>query len=232
VTEGAASAAAELLPAVQSLLEGAGVVAFAVSGALVAGRRRMDLVGVIVLGMIVAVGGGTLRDMVLGRTVFWISDPTYVVLAGVAALVSVPLFHVGALARAEQFRLVSVIDAAGMALFVVTGTGIALAAGANPIAATLVGVLNGIAGGIIRDVLATRLPEVLTDGRFYATAALAGAALTVLLTELRADPLAITWLPVVVIFGIRVGSLRYGWGMPRFEITAADIPGPRGSERR
>lgn len=216
-------AVTEALGALQTVLEYAGTVAFAISGALVAGRARMDLVGVAVLGVIVAVGGGTLRDLLIGREpVFWVTSPTFLVVAAGVALATIPLQRRGVLKAMQQLKLVSLTDAAGMALFVVTGTNVALEAGANKLAAAVVGVITGIGGGIIRDLLANRIPEVLRDGQFYATAALAGSLLYVLLLELSVSPLTAVWVPILVIFGIRSTSIFLGWSLPAFELQADD----------
>lgn len=196
-----------------------GTVAFGISGALAAGRKRMDFVGVVVLGSIVAVGGGTTRDLILGDApVFWIGNPTFLLVGAIAALAVIPLSATRALNVLEEYRLLQLFDAAGMALFVVTGTNVALAAGADAIAAAVVGVISGVGGGIIRDVLANQTPSILTGGQFYASAALVGSLLYVLFLEWGASRLLVFWVPIVVIFGLRAGSLFYGWGFATFDL--------------
>jgi uncharacterized membrane protein YeiH len=212
----------QILGVVQTALEYAGTVAFAISGALLAGRKHMDLVGVVALGVIVSIGGGTIRDLLLQRPVSWIESPAFVVVGFLAALATIPLTKAGAVRRLQQHDLVVTFDAAGMAIFVVTGTNVALEAGAAPLPSALVGVISGVGGGIIRDVLANEIPGVLTDGQFYATAALAGALLYVVLLELPISPLITLWVPVIVIFGVRMLSVRYGWGVPKFKVSADD----------
>jgi uncharacterized membrane protein YeiH len=209
-------------------MEYAGTIAFAISGALVAGRKHMDIVGVAVLGTIVAVGGGTTRDLLLGDVpVFWVSNPTFVIVGAIAALATIPLFKTGTLAVMQHYNLVQLSDAAGMALFVVTGTNVALAAGADDLAAAIVGVIAGVGGGILRDVMANKIPDVLTNGQFYASAAFAGALLYMLLLQLPVSPLVVVWIPILVIFGIRSLSIIFGWGVPAFEIEhEADPPPP------
>jgi uncharacterized membrane protein YeiH len=209
---------------VQPILEYAGTIAFAVSGALLAARKRMDLVGVLVLGCIVAVGGGTARDLLLQQPVFWVASPTFVVVAAAAAVATLPLHRQGIIQWGQRYNLISVSDAAGMALFVITGTNVALQANASPIAAALVGVIAGVGGGIIRDVLAIEIPDVLRNGQFYASAAFIGAVLYVLLLELPVSPLALFWLPILVIFTIRIYSLRRGWGVPTVSLTEPHPP--------
>lgn len=210
----------EALGALQNILQYVGTVAFGISGALVAGQKRMDLAGVVVLGSIVAVGGGTIRDLLLGEVpVFWVDDATYVLVGAAAAAFTVPLFRTGVVQALQQYRLVDFFDAAGMALFVITGTNVALSAGAGDLSAAIIGVMSGVGGGIIRDMLAGQIPAVLKSGQFYATAAFAGALVYVLLLQLSLSPAAALWVPAVAIFLIRMLSLHYGWGIPKFDAT-------------
>jgi uncharacterized membrane protein YeiH len=210
----------QALGALQNILEYAGTIAFGISGALVAGRKRMDIAGVIVLGAIVAVGGGTMRDLLLGQLpVFWVNDPTFVIVGILAALATIPLFKTGALQALQNYNLVDLSDAAGLSLFVVTGTSVALSAGAGNLSAAIIGTIAGVGGGVIRDVLANQVPTVLRSGHLYATAAFAGAVLYVLLLDLSISPLIAVWFPVLTIFGLRVMSLRYGWGVPKVDLT-------------
>ena len=210
----------EALGALQTILQYVGTVAFGISGALVAGQKKMDLVGVVALGCIVAVGGGTTRDLLLGLDpVFWVNDATYILVGAAAAALTVPLFKTGAVQALQQYNLVQFFDAAGMALFVITGTNVALSAGAGDFSAAIIGVIAGVGGGIIRDVLAGQIPGVLKSGHLYATAAFAGALLYVLLLQLSISPTVALWLPAFAIFAIRMLSLHYGWGIPKFDAT-------------
>jgi uncharacterized membrane protein YeiH len=148
----------DALGVLQPIMEYAGTIAFAISGALVAGRKHMDIVGVVVLGTIVAVGGGTTRDLLLGEVpVFWINNPTFVIVGALTALATIPLFKTGTLAVMQRYNLIQLSDAAGMALFVVTGTNVALVAGADNLAAAIVGVIAGVGGGILRDLMANEV---------------------------------------------------------------------------
>jgi uncharacterized membrane protein YeiH len=106
-----------------------------------------------------------------------------------------------------------------MALFVITGTGIALDAGAEALPAAIIGVISGVGGGIIRDMLAGEIPTVLKGGYLYATAAFAGAALFVLMDALSLPEAIAATVPVLLIFGLRFGSLRYGWGVPKVHLA-------------
>lgn len=210
--------AEQILGVIQTIMEYGGTVAFGMSGALVALNRRLDLVGVIVLGIIVSVGGGTIRDLLVGDSpVFWVSSPIFVIVGAAAAIATIPLGRIGAIDALNRYRIVLVLDAAGLALFVVVGTNVALDNGAHPVAAAIVGVISGIGGGILRDVLAGLSPAVLTNGELYATVAFGGAALYVVLLELDASPLAVFWIPVVTIFAARVWAIVTGVKVPRFD---------------
>ena len=213
----ATTAAAGVL---QAVLEYAGIIAFAISGALVAGRKRMDIVGVVMLGSIVAVGGGTIRDVLVGNLpVFWVENPTFVVVGAFTALAIFPLARTGTLAIMQHFRLVQLSDAAGMALFVVTGVNVALDAGADTLAAIIVGVISGIGGGIIRDVLASEIPRVFIRGHYRASGAFVGAALYVFLLGTSVSHGLAAALAVALIFGFRAFAIFYHWDVPTVKIT-------------
>jgi uncharacterized membrane protein YeiH len=201
------------------VLEYIGTVAFAISGAIAASRRRMDLVGAVVLACLVAVGGGTARDLLLDRPVFWMENPTLVLVAVVTALVIATLYRRRSMDALARHRIVEASDAAGMAIFVVIGTSIALELGVSPVAAVIVGVVNGVGGGILRDLFAAQVPEVFWNGQLYATAALAGATLYATLHWAHAPVQFMFWLPLLVIVALRVLSLTLGWGVPTVAVV-------------
>ncbi|MEO1093032.1 MAG: trimeric intracellular cation channel family protein [Pseudomonadota bacterium] len=151
-----------------------GVVVFAISGALAAGRLRLDPVGFVLLGTVTAIGGGTLRDLLLGRPVFWVEEPGQLVLS-VAAALTVYLFLKPTVARD---RWLAWSDAAGLAAFAVQGSLIALAVGVSPLVAVVMGVMTATGGGVIRDLLAGDRPMIFR-GQLYASTALAGATAVV-----------------------------------------------------
>lgn len=213
----------ELPPAVL-ILEYLGVAAFAVSGALLAVHKRMDIVGVIVFGTLVSVGGGTIRDVLLGQLpVFWFTDPGFILVGATTALITVPLAKLGAVNLLRRFRIISLADAAGLAAFTVLGTSLALGAGANDLAAISVGIASGIGGGVLRDVLTSRVPEALSDGRLYATAALIGALTFVVMLELGLSDRVTIWAAIAVIFGIRVASIAFGVRVPTVTVAEQRI---------
>ncbi len=152
------------------MLDMLGVVVFAVSGALAAGRTRLDPFGVIVIAALTAVGGGTLRDLLLNRhPIFWIADPTYLIVICGAALLTVFYVHVLPPPRAALL----VADALGLALFAMSGAQIAEAAKLSPVIVVLMGTMTGVTGGILRDVLTGKIPVIL-QREIYAAAAIAG----------------------------------------------------------
>jgi uncharacterized membrane protein YeiH len=188
-------------------LDLAGVFVFAISGGLVAVRKSLDVVGILTLAVITGLGGGFLRDLLIGAVPpAALTATSYLVVPIVAGLLCFR-FH-PTLGRME--RLVVVFDAAGLGLFCSTGALKAIAFGLGPLQAALLGMISGIGGGILRDVLAVRVPVVLRR-ELYATPALAGAALAVLLDRLGL-PLVLVAIPAAVAcFGWRMIAVRRGW---------------------
>lgn len=194
------------------LLDLFGTAVFAATGALAAGRKDLDLFGVLVLGIVTAIGGGTLRDLTLGLTpVFWITQPVYLWVAAAAGIITVLLTRAGILPA----RLLPVADALGLASFCVIGAERAAAAGAGAGIAVLMGVMTGVAGGMIRDVLTGEVPRVLRR-ELYATAALAGAATTLLLLALDAGAAAAAWSGLLVALALRLAAIRWNLSLPVF----------------
>ncbi|MDT8441375.1 MAG: trimeric intracellular cation channel family protein [Desulfuromonadales bacterium] len=193
------------------LLDLIGTAAFAASGAWAGVRRDMDLFGVLVLGLVTATGGGTLRDMLLGDfPPFSLQDETYLSLAAVVSLL-VFFFH-RRLTFLEHPLLY--FDAIGLGTFVVIGTGKALSFELGFLGAVLMGVMTATAGGVMRDVLSNQVPLILRK-EIYASACLGGAALLVLLQHANVrEPLAALFAATVVI-GIRLLAIRFNWQLPR-----------------
>ena len=187
-----------------------GVAVFAVSGALAAGRKSMDLFGVVVVAVITAVGGGTVRDLLLDRRpIFWIEDPTYLLVCVLAAGAT--------LAYTRFFRppggSLLVADAFGLAVFTFIGAGAAHDAGVPASIVVLMGTVTGVAGGIMRDVLCTEVPLILRR-EIYATAAIAGAVVFVVLTSLGAPPPTVAIPTVATVFGLRLTAIRLNLHIP------------------
>lgn len=202
------------LGTLRTVLEWLGVIAFAVSGAVAAGKKRMDLVGAMVLASVVAVGGGTMRDLLLNIPVFWLANPWFIVVSAFVGLAVAIYARWHPLDKLTRYRTVQISDAAGLAVFVVVGAGIALDAGASLFVSALLGAVTGVGGGIVRDVLSAEVPEVFRKGTLYATAALAGSASYALLLWAGATRPVVFWVPILVVLVVRLGALKFGWGVP------------------
>lgn len=190
----------------------AGVAVFAVSGALAAGRKNFDVFGVLVIAVVTAIGGGTIRDLLLDRNpVFWIEDTRYLTVTTAAAI----LTQIGARFRRPSARLLLIADGLGLALFTISGTQIAETTGASPGVAVLMGCLTGVAGGVLRDVLSAEVPLLLRDRELYATAALGGALVYIGLTrllEVERTHAALAGMAVVAL--LRFASIWWNLRMP------------------
>jgi uncharacterized membrane protein YeiH len=197
-----------------TLLYGIGLAAVAVnaaSGVLEAGRRPFDLFGMVVVALAAALGGGSLRDVLLDRTVFWIADQSYLIAAVIAGLATFALVRLVKLPG----KLFLLPDAIGLALFTVSGTQAALAVGAPWLVASLMGVITGVFGGILRDMLCNEVPLVFT-GELYATASWAGA---LLLVGLVSAGVATGWAALAggaLVLAMRLGAIVFGWRLPVF----------------
>ncbi|MCG8427893.1 MAG: trimeric intracellular cation channel family protein, partial [Chromatiales bacterium] len=162
-------------------LDLAGTAVFAISGALAAGRKRMDIFGVVVLGCVTAIGGGTLRDLVLGATpVFWITDTYYL---GIAASAALGTFMLACYTRMPSIMLMYA-DAVGLAVFMFVGYQKGFEMTQAYSIGIVMGVISGVVGGIIRDVLSGEIPLIFRR-EIYASAALTGATLLAFLSYLE-----------------------------------------------
>lgn len=200
------------LDALLGWLDVAGVAVFAVSGALVAAQKRLDLLGFTVIAVLTGFGGGTLRDLLLGRTpIFWLQRPELIAAAGAAAFAVFMLRP----RPTGEFTALLWADAVGMALYAVLGAEIALLSGAQPWAAVLLGVVTASFGGVLRDVVCDEIP-LLFQKEIYALAALAGAATFVALrlNGIWRDPALL--IGVAVGFAIRGAAIRFGWSLPTY----------------
>jgi uncharacterized membrane protein YeiH len=187
-----------------------GTFVFALSGAMVGVRHRLDIFGVLVLSFAAATAGGIIRDLLIGAVPpASVADWRYIVVPVLAGLAT---FWWHPLIRRLQSPVL-VFDAVGLSLFAVSGALKALAFGLNPVAAVLLGMLTGIGGGMVRDVLVTEVPTVL-HSEVYAVAALAGAAVVVVghLLQMPFTPVAI--VGAVLCLGLRLGAIRRGWDLP------------------
>ncbi len=187
----------------------------AITAVLAAEGKRMDLFGVLVLALVTAVGGGTLRDLCLGvRPVLWVEQPPVVWTALIAATVTFVIVRFVHLPG----RLLAVADAFGLALFGIVGTEKALAHGAPGLVAVLLGIVTGVAGGILRDVLRREIPWVFqAEVELYATALFAGALVFVLLREWLPPSESHRYIGMAVILAIRFAAMRWKLRLPSFQ---------------
>ena len=199
-----------------TVLDLTGVTVFAASGAIAAARKKLDLLGVVVIATVTAIGGGTLRDLLLARMVFWVAQPNYLYVILIAAFVTV--------AYTRRFsppdRALAILDALGLALFTIIGAQVAEALEHKGIVVVLMGTLTGVAGGVLRDVLTGEIPLILRKGQIYATAAIAGAEVYLLLQDV-ADRTTAMFCGMGTIATLRLGAIAWNWSLPVFT-----IPGP------
>ena len=201
-----------------------GVAVFSISGALAAGRKRLDLLGVIVLGLATAVGGGTIRDVLLDRhPIFWLADPSYIVVIVTAALATV------AYVRRNPPPAVTLLyaDAIGLAMFSITGAQIAERAGVSALGGIVLGTITGAAGGAVRDVLSAEIPLVLRRGDLYASAAILGTAAYFALAAVGASRPVATWVGMLIVAAVRLASIAYRLQLPVFALDAGSTPSAR-----
>ena len=193
-----------------------GVIACAISGVLVASRLRMDPFGMLVLAGVTGIGGGTLRDMMMGATpVFWIVDPSYIyVILVTALLVALWLYNHGTMRRFSTY-LLPVVDAFGLAIFTVIGTNKALTLGFTPEIAVVMGGVTGVGGGMIRDVLAGQVPFVLRK-EVYATASILGAVLYVTCREFDVNVISSMLIAMCGTLSLRLSAIVWRLKLPIF----------------
>ncbi|GGB95931.1 hypothetical protein GCM10011494_13010 [Novosphingobium endophyticum] len=204
------------IPILPPMLDLLGIAVFALSGALAAARLRQTVVTVAFFALVTGVGGGTLRDLLIGAPVFWVHDPLVAPLCLAVALLAwfTPV-------RWWEGQLLEWADALGLAVFAVLGTMKALAWGVPVVPAVLMGVVTGCIGGVIRDVLAGQ-PSILMRPELYVTAAALSAALGALGMVLGLAP-ALTWaLAVFAGFSLRGAAIRWSIGLPTHPGTRGD----------
>jgi uncharacterized membrane protein YeiH len=187
------------------------VFVFALSGALAASRAQLDIVGFLFIASLTAVGGGTVRDLLLNRdTVFWIANPTILAPAcGAAVLVFFTAHLIDSRRRALDWA-----DAGALSVAVPAGVGVAMSMGHGPAVVLIMGMATGALGGLMRDVVCNEVPLVLRQGELYLSAAFAGASAALVAVTLgAAQPVALLACAVVT-FLLRAGSMAFGWRLP------------------
>jgi uncharacterized membrane protein YeiH len=204
-----------------TFIEISAIVAFAISGLIEAVRKRMDVVGVFSVAFVTAFGGGTLRDVLLDRRpLFWVQHQEYVWLVLVLTLIGLPLLRV--LRHRSVSRVMEVTDALGLGLFAISGASLALAAGMPLIIVALMGVIAGVFGGVMRDVLCNQIPMVFHDHRPYALCAFGGCWVFIGLNVIGAE----AWLALLVGVGTTAGwrllALALDWRIPFWPHSMGD----------
>jgi uncharacterized membrane protein YeiH len=197
------------------LLDLIGVAVFAVSGALVAGRKHLDLLGVAVIATVTAIGGGTIRDVLLDRhPVFWISDPTYLLVILLAAALTILYARL----RTPPRISLLIADALGLALFTISGAQVAEERNLPGIIVVLMGTITGAAGGLLRDVLSAEVPLMLRQADLYATAAIVGATAYLMVQAAGLETAPAALVGMVTIVGLRLAAILWRLRLPIFRV--------------
>ncbi len=205
-----------------TIIEVLGTIAFAISGIRLAAAKNFDWFGAYVVGLVTAIGGGTLRDILLQVPVFWMLSPMYLAVTGLS-LATVIIFR---RALVGGMKTLFLFDAIGLALFVVVGIEKSLAADFPMWVAVVMGIVTGSFGGVVRDILLNEEPLFFRKD-IYATACLAGGVAYWLLSLL---PLA-AWVPqtacAAIVIGLRVAAVRYSWSLPILKVDQRYVSGVR-----
>lgn len=199
---------------VLTALDYAAVLVFALTGALAASRKQLDLVGFAFLASLTALGGGTVRDILLDRNpVFWIADPTPLAIAcGAAVLV----FFTAHLLESRQ-TVLTWLDALALPIAVAAGVRAAVETGQSVPIILIMGITTGCFGGLLRDIVANEVPLLIRTGKLYVTAAFVGAGAYLVVDAVWPSEALALGACIVTCFALRAGSLRYGWGLPVYK---------------
>lgn len=201
------------------VLDYVGVALFAATGALAASRKQLDIIGFLFLAAVTGIGGGTVRDLVLGVEVFWIAQPDHVLIcAGTAGAI-----YFTAHLLESRYRWLLWLDALGLAAYGVFGAYKGLAVTGSPVVAVVMGMLTGTLGGILRDVLANE-PSVLLRREIYVTAALCGALAYVASVAAGLTPAVSAGTGFAVALSIRASALAFGWTLPTYRSRPGRAP--------
>ncbi len=191
----------------------AGIFFFAMSGAQAAADKRVyrDWFGIGFMGFVTAIGGGSLRDIMLGiHPLKWIADSNYLIVIGAGVVISMLLGRT----LAKLPRTMLIFDSLGIGLYTILGVQISLAVGVNPIAAVIMGMFSAVFGGVIRDTLLNEIPLIFRK-EIYATACLAGATLYVLMEHFQVNVHVSAFAGILTVIGIRMLAVHYSWSLPK-----------------
>ncbi len=200
---------------IDALLYWVGLAAVAVNaltGVLDAGRKQLDLMGALLVAVATALGGGTVRDLLLDRNVFWVVDQSYLMAALGTAMIS---FFIARTLDVPP-RLFLIPDALGLALFTIVGTQIALQWHTPWLVASLMGMITGVLGGVLRDILCNDVPSIFLKGELYASAAWLGALAMIGMQVAGVPSVPASWLAMALILVLRLAAIRYHLTLPAF----------------
>ncbi|RCW84526.1 trimeric intracellular cation channel family protein [Phyllobacterium bourgognense] len=189
----------------------AGIFVFAATGALAASRRQLDIIAFVFLAAVTGIGGGTLRDLILGVPVFWVEDPGNLMVCAAAAI----LVYFSANLLESRYRVLLWLDALGLAAYSVIGAAKSLALGFDSTIAIVTGIMTATFGGILRDIISGE-PSVLMRREIYVTAALAGSVTYIVLHSVAAGPGISALVAALAAFAVRGGALYFGWALPTY----------------
>ncbi len=188
-----------------------GVAVFAVSGALAALRKRMDLLGVFVIAAVTALGGGTVRDVLLDRhPVVWVTEPTFLYVALAAAVLTILYTRF----RDAPENALAVADALGLGFFVISGARLTLELGYTGVIVVFMGTTTGVVGGVLRDILSAQVPLILRKGELYATTAIVGVSAYLFLLWVGVPDVVAGGLGMVTVVGLRFAAIAWKIGLP------------------
>lgn len=194
-------------------LDFASVFIFALTGALVASRAQLDIVGFVFIACLTAVGGGTTRDVILNRDVFWVANPAFILVGAMAAFIVFFTAHL----LESRYRTILWLDAAALAVAVPAGVAVAIGMGQSWPVVLIMGIATGCFGGLLRDVVCNEVPLVLKQGELYVTCAFAGAAAALGLMLIgQPTGFALTGCAATT-FALRAGSIAFGWRLPVYK---------------
>jgi len=197
-----------------ALIDYAAVLVFALTGALVASRAQLDLIGFAFMAALTGIGGGTVRDVLLDRNpVFWIAEPAYLAVTTGAALIVFFTAHL----LESRYRVLIWLDALALGIAVAAGTGVALQLEQPAVIVVLMGMVTGCMGGLMRDVVSNEVPLVLKQGELYVSAALAGAAAAVGTVHIGQPLPVVLCTAAAVTVVLRAGSIGLGWRLPIYK---------------
>lgn len=197
------------------LLDMVGVIACAIAGTLLAQHKGFDIAGCILVSMVNAIGGGTLRDMALDRhPLFWMTDLNYVIVITATSLILQVFFHL----YHKIDNALRLFDAIGLAAFSVIGFKVALHQDMSPLIAIMMGVWTAIIGGLLRDIICNEIPFVL-QREIYITASIAGSVTYLLLDYLGLNPGLNEFIMLGVIFAVRMLAVKFDWHLPSIRLV-------------